>query len=93
MNNIFFCDYINYFSFFLEEERREEAILEAWPIAAVHLSLSTKNKGSKKTTLNEAARDRRDALLHKATKKAFMLLKGGIRPGEELGGLTPNLRV
>ena len=67
-------------------------MLEAWPIAAVHLSLSTKNKGSKKTTLNEAARDRRDAL-HKATKKASKLLKGGISPGEELGGLTPNHRV
>ena len=67
-------------------------MLEAWPIAAVHLSLSTKNKDSKKTTLNEAAQDRRDVLL-KATRKTSNLLKGGISPGEELGGLTPNHRV
>ena len=67
-------------------------MLEAWLKAAVDPFLSTTNKGSKKTTLNEAARDRRDAL-HKATKKDSKLLKGGISPGEELGGLTLNLRV
>ena len=67
-------------------------MLEAWLIAAVDPFLSTKNKGSKKTTLNEAARNKKDAL-HKATKKDFNLLRGEISPGEELGGLTPNLRV
>ena len=53
---------------------------------------SSYNSNSKKAILNEAARNRTDAP-SKATKKDSILLKGGISPGEELGGLTPNHRV
>ena len=67
-------------------------VLEAWLTAAVDLFHFIKNKGSKETTLNEAARNKKDALL-KATKKDFNLLRREISPGEELGGLTPNHRV
>ena len=73
-------------------------MLEALLTAAVDPFPFTKNKGSssssssKKATLKEAARNRTDAP-SKATKKDSILLKGGISPGEELGGLTLNLRV
>ena len=70
-------------------------MLEALLTAAVDPFLFIKNKGSsssKKATLKEAARNKTDAL-SKATKKDSNLLKGGISPGEELGGLTLNLRV
>ena len=72
-------------------------MLEALLTAAVDQFPFTKNKGSnssnsKKATLKEAARNRTDAP-SKATKKDSILLKGGISPGEELGGLTLNLRV
>jgi len=69
-------------------------VLEALLTAAVDPFLFIKNKGSssKKATLKEAARNKKDALF-KATKKDSILLKGGISPGEELGGLTLNLRV
>ena len=68
-------------------------MLEALLTAAVDPFLFTKNKGSsKKATLKEAARNKKDAL-SKATKKDSILLKGGISPGEKLGGLTLNLRV
>jgi len=50
------------------------------------------NSNSIKAILNEAARNRTDAP-SKATQKDSILLKGGISPGEELGGLTLNLRV
>jgi len=67
-------------------------VLEAWLTAAVDPFHSIKNKGSKDNTLNKAARNKTDALF-KATKKDFNLLRREISPGEELGGLTPNLRV
>ena len=67
-------------------------MLEAWLTAAVDPFHSIKIKGSKDTTLNGAAWNNTDALL-KATKKDFNILRGEISPGEELGGLTPNLRV
>ena len=43
--------------------------------------------------LKEAARCRRNALLSQVKKPSRLLLKEGILLGEELGGLTPNLRV
>ena len=69
MNNIFFCDYItNTFSFFSEEERREEAHAGGMAYSSSAPIPLYKEQGQQKTTLNEVARDRRDAL-HKATKK------------------------
>ena len=54
----------------------------------------TRSRGNNKKAIQiGAALDRRDALLPKATSKAFMLLKEEMRPGEELGGLTPSHRV
>ena len=70
-------------------------MLGALLTAAVDPLPFTKNKdssNSKKYTLKEAARNRTDTP-SKATKKDSILLKGGISPGEELGGLTLNLRV
>jgi len=44
--------------------------------------------------LKEVDRDRRNALLNKVQNNSFLLaLREGMRQGEELGGLTPNLRV
>jgi len=67
---------------------------QAWHTAALHPFHFTRNRdNSKKANQIGAALDRRDALLQKATQKAFRLLKGEMRPGEELGGLTPSHRV
>jgi len=66
----------------------------AWLTAVLHPFHFTRNRGNnRKATQIGAALDRRDALLPKATLKAFLLLKGEMRPGEELGGLTPSHRV
>ena len=43
--------------------------------------------------LKEATWCRRNALLKQIKKPSCLLLKEGIRLGEELGGLTPNFRV
>jgi hypothetical protein len=60
---------------------------QAWHTAVLHPFQCTRNRdNSKKANQIGAALDRRDALLLKATPKAFMLLKEGMRPGEELGG-------
>jgi len=63
---------------------------QAWRTAALDPFHFTRSRGSKKAIRIGAALDRRDALLLKATPKALMLLKEGMRPGEELGGLTPS---
>ena len=93
MNNIFFCDYIiKTFSFFLEEERREEAHAGGLAYSSSGPIPPYQEQGQQKN-YPERSGSEQERRPSQSNKKRFNLLKGGISPGEELGGLTPNHRV
>ena len=92
MNNIFFCDYINSFSFFLEEERQGEAHAMGMAYSGAAPMPLHKEQGQQKN-YPERSGSGQEKRPPPSNKSAFKLLKGRISPGEELEGLTPNRRV
>jgi len=83
------------FCFYIEKQKVVEIRQrKEWPTAkllGLFRFIETMDRGD---PLKEATRCRRNALLLNQVKKpSRLLLKEGISLGEELGGLTPNLRV
>ena len=92
MNNIFFCDYIYSFCFFLEAERHGEANAKSMAYSsAAPIPLHTE-QGQQKS-FSDRSGSGQEKRPPQSNKKDFLLPKEGMRLGEELGGLTPNLRV
>ena len=90
MNNIFFCDYINSFSFFLEEERRDEAHAEGMAYSNIAPIPLYKEQGQQKSYPERSGLGQVRRSSPQSNKTSFQTFKRRDMPGRGAGGLTPN---
>ena len=85
MNNIFFCNYINYFPFFLEEERRDEAHAEGMAYSSIAPIPLHKEQGQQKSYPERSGSGQERRPPPQSNKKSFQTFERRDKPGRGAG--------